>query len=104
MALFARVQALLAAGEPCALATVIAAPGGAGAKLLVLPDGGAEGDMPEPLRAAVIAAALPLLRAGTPQLLVVEPAQVFVDVFAPPPTLVIFGGVHTAIPLSQFAR
>ena len=28
----------------------------------------------------------------------------FVEVNAPPPTLIIFGGVHTAVPLSLFAR
>jgi xanthine dehydrogenase accessory factor len=30
--------------------------------------------------------------------------EVFIDVFAPKPRLVIFGGVHTAIPLTQFAQ
>jgi xanthine dehydrogenase accessory factor len=31
-------------------------------------------------------------------------AEVFIETFAPPPRLIIVGGVHTAIPLSQFAK
>jgi xanthine dehydrogenase accessory factor len=31
-------------------------------------------------------------------------AEIFIEVFAPKPKLIIFGGVHTAIPLTQFAQ
>ena len=107
MSLFERVRTLLAEGQPCALATVVEAPGSAraGSKLLIVPGSEAEGDMPEPLRATVRASALSLLASGaTSQVIASAGAQVFVDIYAPPPTLVIFGGVHTAIPLSQFAH
>jgi xanthine/CO dehydrogenase XdhC/CoxF family maturation factor len=31
-------------------------------------------------------------------------AEIFIEVFAPKPKLIIIGGVHTAIPLTQFAQ
>ena len=33
-----------------------------------------------------------------------EPVEVFIETFPPPPTLLIFGAVHVAQPLSRFAK
>src|SRR3712207_8575618 len=33
-----------------------------------------------------------------------EPVDVFIETFPPPPTLLIFGAVHVAQPLSRFAK
>ena len=104
MSLFERLKTCLAEGRLCALATVIEAPGGAGAKLLVLPDGSAEGDIGEPLRGEILARAQALMRAEASETFASGSTRVFVEVYAPPPTLIIFGGVHTAVPLSLFAR
>ncbi len=32
------------------------------------------------------------------------PSRVFIEIFPPPPHLIVFGGVHVAIPLTTFAR
>ncbi|MBI5879310.1 MAG: XdhC family protein [Chloroflexi bacterium] len=102
--LFEQLKQLVADGEPCALATVIAGPGDIGAKLLIRADGSIAGGAPEPLRAAMAAAARRRLERAESGIVRAGEAEVFVDVVMPPPTLVIFGGVHTAIPLSLFAH
>lgn len=103
-ALFEQVRQHIADGTLCALATVIAAPDGAGGKLLVMADGTSAGDIAEPRRGLIVAGTLPLMRREEPAVIRAGDADVFVDVYAPPPTLVIFGAVHTAIPLSLFAH
>lgn len=102
--LFEQLRQLVADGEPCALATVIVAPSGVGGKLLVRLAGPAEGSVPEPLRSALVEAARDCMARASSAVVRVGEAEVFVDVVMPPPTVVIFGGVHTAIPLSLFAH
>ena len=128
MSLFERLKSTLAENRLCALATVIEAAEGAGdtiapgreptgaviqtpptaapvgAKLLVMADGSAEGSIEAPLRGEIIARAQALMRAESSEVFEAGGARVFVEVYAPPPTLVIFGGVHTAAPLSLFAK
>ncbi len=104
MSLFDLLTQHLADRQLCALATVVQSPNGTGATLLILPDGRAQGDFPQALRGEVIAQAQQLMRSESSQTIALGDSQVFIEVFAPPPTLVIFGAVHTAIPLSQFAK
>jgi xanthine dehydrogenase accessory factor len=101
-------------GRPVALATVIrGAP--LGAKLLVFPDGTAEGDLGDAELAERVAAdAVALLAEGRSEIRAyppsgdgapdVEPVEVFVDSQAPAPTLILVGATHTAIALSRIAR
>ena len=95
-----------------ALATVIQGPG-LGKKLLVEPSGQTTGSLGHPeLDRQVAERARELLRQQRSQRIQVTagdgpspaPVEVLVDVQAPPPRLVIVGGVHIAIPLVTFAR
>ncbi|MBI3732836.1 MAG: XdhC family protein [Chloroflexi bacterium] len=104
MSVYEQLKQLIAENRLCALATVVMSSDGTGAHLLVASDGIVQGDIAEPLRGEVIVLAQALMRAEDSQTVDLGGAQVFIEVFAPPPTLVIFGGVHTAAPLSLFAK
>ena len=88
-----------------ASATILSGSGGTGARMVVYPDGTREGEfnLPE-LEAQVINDARELMRQETSTTCTYGDVQVYIEVFAPPPKLIIVGGVHTAIPLSQFAK
>lgn len=91
-----------------ALATVIAGPG-LGNKLLIWPDGLTEGDLgTADLNARVVHYSAELLadqRSERASFDVVgETVEVFIDVYPPPPKLIIVGAVHIAIPLVTFAK
>jgi xanthine dehydrogenase accessory factor len=81
---------------------------GRGAKLLLLDDGRREGSLGDPaLDAAAPAAAQPALAAGVSRTVSLGPegaAQVFVEVHAPPATLLVVGGSHVAMPLVTLAK
>ena len=118
--LFDTLKGYLEAERLVALATVLAVPVGAalpvGTKLLVHPDGRTEGELPAAaLREALVADAVraqhreesvrraydaALLGAGAPEGVV----DVFIEVFAPSPHLILFGGDHIAIPLTHYAK
>jgi xanthine dehydrogenase accessory factor len=94
---------------PVAVATIVRGEP-LGAKLLVLPDrtDGSLGDPALDARAAADARALladersatrPYDVAGWD-----DPVEVFLETFPPPPTLLIFGAVHVAQPLTRFAK
>jgi xanthine dehydrogenase accessory factor len=104
MSLFTDLTHLLADNQLCAVATVIEARNGVGTKLLVRDDDSAQGDIVEPLRSAVVTQAHELMRLESSQTVELMDAKVFIEVFAPPQRLIIFGGVHTAQPLSLFAK
>ncbi len=104
MTLFDQLKQHIADRQLCALATVIQSKEGIGTKLLVLPNGSARGEINQPLKDDIIAHAQQLMRSESSQTIELGDAKVFIEIFAPPPTLVIFGGVHTAIPLSLFAK
>jgi len=92
-----------------ALATVIA---GArlGSKLLIWPDGQTQGDLGSTELNQQVARRAAELLATTQQTERAsfeeagEPVEVFIDVYPPPPKLIIVGAVHVAIPLVTFAK
>src|SRR4051812_615938 len=104
MTLFEQLKEHLVQHHLCALATVVEAPAGVGRKLLVLDDGSAQGDIDDALRAETISRAQALMRSASSETVPIAGARVFIEVFGPPPTLVIFGAVHTAAPLSLYAH
>ncbi len=94
--------------ELVALATVVAGPG-LGRKLLFWPDGRTEGDLgSSDLNQQVLHAAVDLLadqRSGRETFDVAgESVDVFMDVYPPPPKLIVVGAVHIAIPLVTFGK
>jgi xanthine dehydrogenase accessory factor len=95
------------AGEALATVTLISGAKMVGAKLLVWPDGRLAGGLGDAaLDAWARAAALPLLERGESRM-VEGPAddlRLFVESFAPPPTLFMVGGVHIAVALTPMAR
>ncbi|MFQ5855538.1 MAG: XdhC family protein [Anaerolineae bacterium] len=99
-----------------ALATVVAGPG-LGSKLLIWPDGRTEGDLGTAgLNERVLRCSADLLadqrseRMSFPSTglrtsdVAGETVEVFIDVYPPPPKLIIVGAVHIAIPLVTFAK
>nr|BBH88490.1 xanthine and Co dehydrogenase maturation factor [Thermosporothrix sp. COM3] len=99
----------LAREQGAALATVVTGPAHVGAKWLLLPGQEAHGSLGEPrLEALVRADAEQALWNGDAKVYTytLEDAtyQVFIEGFAPPPTLIIVGAGHIAIPLTTFAK
>lgn len=97
--------------EMVARTVVIHAPEGRdiGAEMLVYPDGRTDGSLGlAELDQGAVAKTLELMqRTGSKSYPIETPAgqyEVFVDVFPPPPTLLVFGAVHIAIPLVRFAK
>src|SRR5712691_4497161 len=111
--LYEELKDLLAQEKGAAMATVVRGPDHVGAKLLVLPGkktGGTLGN--ETLDAIVLEDAERAIwngEAGT-HTYTVESAtgalafDVFIEGFPPPPTLIIVGAGHIAIPLTTFAK
>lgn len=109
VAFHARFTALIEARTPVAVATVVRGEP-VGAKLLVLPDE-VSGSFGSPaLEAQAAADARDLLREERSETRAYqlagesEPVEVFLETFPPPPVLLIFGAVHVAQPLTQFAK
>lgn len=119
MGLFDTLSEHLAEERLIATATIVAVPESAaievGAKCIIHPDGRVEGDFPEgPLRAAIVADAVraqrreesvrqtydATLAGGEPG----EIIDLFIEVYAPSPHLILFGGDHIAIPLTHYAK
>ncbi|HEX7592745.1 MAG TPA: XdhC/CoxI family protein [Anaerolineae bacterium] len=89
----------------CAVATIVSGAANIGAKMLVYPDGRAVGTLGNPaLDAEVTRDAQRLMQLEQSENRAYGDAEIFIEVFAPKPKLIIFGGVHTAIPLTQFAQ
>jgi xanthine dehydrogenase accessory factor len=87
-----------------AVATIVAGEN-VGAKMIVYPEGTVHGNLgDDALTARVRADALQFMPQEHSETRVYGDAQVFVETYFPAPRLVIVGGVHTAIPLSQFAK
>jgi xanthine dehydrogenase accessory factor len=102
----------LRAGEPVALATVIEGPN-LGAKLLVRPDGGAEGSLGDENLARVVARdARGELEAGLTSTRHYgahgeareRDVSVFIESFALPPRMIIFGAVDFTAALAKVAK
>ncbi len=89
----------------CAVATIVSGAANLGAKVLVYPDGRVRGYLGNAsLHAEVMRDAQRLMQVEKSVNRVYGDAEIFIEVFAPKPKLIIFGGVHTAIPLTQFAQ
>ncbi len=111
--LYEELRDLLTQEKGAALATVVRGPEHIGAKLLVFPDKRTSGTLGNAvLDALVIADAERAIWNGdaTTHIYTVESAtgtltfDVFIEGFSPPPTLVIVGAGHIAIPLTTFAK
>jgi xanthine dehydrogenase accessory factor len=101
--LVANVGGHLEAGQPFALATVVAGEPGLGQTALITLGGTAFG--PDDARMVAAAQEMLIARAGAGAVHEVAPEiEVFVEPFLPPPVLVVIGGVHVAIPLTRFAK
>jgi xanthine dehydrogenase accessory factor len=110
-ALQSRLEDAIASRTPVAVATIVRGEP-LGAKQLIFPDVtetvGTLGN--EALEAAVAPDALGLLAAEKSETKSYElpgrdaPVEVFIETYPPPPTLLIFGAVHVAQPLSHFAK
>lgn len=88
----------------CALATVVSG-ANLGAQMIIYPGDRLSGDLYDAaLTARVAHDARELLQAELSENRAYGDTQVFIETFAPKPKLIIFGGVHTAIPLTQFAQ
>jgi len=119
MGLFDTLKGYLDQERLIATATIVGAPGSAavavGAKFIVHPNGQTEGEFPaDELRAAIVRDAVraqrredsvrhtyaATLAGGAPG----EVIDVFIEVYAPSPHLILFGGDHIAIPLTHYAK
>jgi xanthine dehydrogenase accessory factor len=88
----------------CAVATLVSG-ANVGAKMIVYSDGHTSGDLGDAeLNAQVAHDAQNAMQRESSENRAYGDCEVFIDVFAPKPKLVIFGGVHTAMPLTQFAQ
>jgi xanthine dehydrogenase accessory factor len=106
--LYAALTTAIRAGQLVATATIIAGPG-VGAKLLIRPEGATLGTLGTPaLDETVQARARALLAVQRTERFSLavhgEMIEVFVEIFAPPPKLIIVGAVHIAIPLVTFGK
>ena len=97
--------------EMVARATVVHAPEGVeiGAEMLIYPDGRTDGTLgAADLDEGAVTQATALMKRTGSKTFPIEtsagPFEVFVDVFPPPPTLLVFGAVHIAIPLVKMAK
>ncbi len=105
MELYQEIKRNLIEENLCAVATVVSGPQHVGAEMLVYPDGRTVGSLgSEPLDREVERDAQSLMAQEKTENRTYGEWEVMIDVLAPKPKLVIFGGVHTAIPLTQFAQ
>ncbi len=111
--LFETLQAMLHEEKGVAVATVVGGADSIGNKLLVLPGGRTQGSLGNDALDALVAAdaerAIWNGEAVTRTYTVegetgAQPYDVFVEGFPPPPTLIIVGAGHIAIPLTTFAK
>jgi xanthine dehydrogenase accessory factor len=119
--LVAALRDHLEQGKAFALVTIVAGEGAVGDSALITRDGVVVGEkamgdsapstkdatLPGPADAALTRVAREMLATraeeGTVHQ-VREGTEAFIEPFPPPPTLLIIGGVHVAIPLSRFAK
>ncbi len=119
MGLFDTLKGYLAEERLIATATIVAVPEAAAAavgdKFIVHPDGRVEGAFPDgALRAAIVRDTVraqrredSVRRTYDAALAGGEPGElidVFIEVYAPSPHLILFGGDHIAIPLTHYAK
>ncbi|MCI0343920.1 MAG: XdhC family protein, partial [Chloroflexi bacterium] len=104
LAFYETLRAHVAAGRAGALVTRLDAPSG-GAKLLVLDDGRRDGTLGD---AALDEAAARVVHegfaTGASRTLTVGDVRCFLEVHMPPPTLLVVGAGHVAMPLTTLAK
>lgn len=77
----------------------------AGTKLVLYPSGAPDGTLGDPaLDTQLSTDTQRLMREERSETRTYGETDVFIETYAPPPRLVIVGGVHTAIPLTHFAK
>lgn len=118
MAFFDTLKEYLREERLIATATIVSAPEGTvavGTKAIIWPDGRVEGDfVAGALRAAIVRDTVRAQRreesvrhtyaAALVGATSEEPIDVFIEVYAPSPHLILFGGDHIAIPLTHYAK
>jgi xanthine dehydrogenase accessory factor len=109
MSLYDTFRTALEEESPVALATLVSGPEGVGSKMLVRPDGSAEGRMVTPELACHVAGdGMRLLREERSETVAYTLSQgtfdVFIESFPAPPQLIIVGATHAAVPLSTFGK
>ena len=93
----------LVAQQPVVLATVLNGPA-TGQQLVVAPDVDARSDMPGgALRDAILTHAGAMLADGAHGVRAIEGVDVFVEVYPPPPTIIMIGAVHISLELTAYA-
>lgn len=108
-ALYAQARDWLQTGQAGVIATVVAGPETLLGRHLLLDESGAPaGSLGLALDEAAVEVARAALLTGRPRRATLaatpEPVELFLDVLQPPPTLVVVGGVHIAIPLTRMAQ
>ncbi|MDP8924358.1 MAG: XdhC/CoxI family protein [Chloroflexota bacterium] len=106
--LLGEVRALVEQEESVVVATVVQSSRGAGARMLIYPDGSTRGSLDGLVdEGRAMTDALEQLRRAASKTLEYPGADgetlVFYDVFPSPARLLIFGGVHIAVPLVELA-
>jgi xanthine dehydrogenase accessory factor len=93
----------LVAQQPVAVATVLSGPA-TGQQLAVTADSTPHSDMPHsPLRDAILTHTVAMLADGVHGVYTVEGVDVFVEVYPPPPTIIMIGAVHISLELTTYA-
>jgi xanthine dehydrogenase accessory factor len=107
----AEVRKRVEAEEAAVVATVVAGPNGVGQRMLIYPDGTSRGSLGSPVldERARRDYRDQLLKAESKSFAYddlgdAEETLVFYDVFPSPDRLLIFGGVHVAVPLCELAK
>lgn len=113
---FDALRAALREDRLVAVATVLGGPARAGSKMLIFPDGSRVGTLHSAeldeavMRDAVVAQyrqesrRVPYGLDDGGAAVAGDPIDVFIEVLAPAPHLILFGGDHIAIPLTRFAK
>lgn len=98
------VRSLVASGRLGAVVTVVSGPAVGAKGVIDYERGYIAGEMPGMVSVAVLERSMELMEVERSDTLAFGQRQVYVEVLAPKPHLVIFGAVHTAQPLSTMAR
>lgn len=100
-----QVRENLRAEKIFAVATRVSGNENVGAHLFVYPDGSSQDSLGNAeLDGRVIHDAQELIATERSETRAYEETEVFIETYAPPPRLIIVGGVHTAIPLTSYAK
>lgn len=107
--LFGEARTLVEAEEAVAIATVVQRPYGVGARMLLFPDGSTRGSLGDgELEREVLPDGLQQLRQGVSGTRTYGRPEgellVFFDVYPAPDRMLVFGGVHIAVPLVELAK